>query len=285
LINNETTPLLSVRGLVKQFHAGLWPRKMTTVAISGINFSVRYGESLGLVGESGSGKTTTARCILRLIEPTAGQVEFDGIRVDQEPIFHVRRMYRHMQMVFQDPNSSLNPRMSVREIVSEPLRLHLRMSKDEQDHRAAELMELVGLSTTHLDRYPGQLSGGQRQRVGIGRAVATHPKLLFLDEPTSSLDVSVRGQIMQLLKDLQTELSMSYVFISHDLGVVRQLCERVLVMYEGNIVERGSAEEVFERPKHEYTKRLLDAIPSMDGYRHRRPLKVEHWPWTGTVRN
>jgi ABC-type glutathione transport system ATPase component len=194
-------------------------------------------------------------------------------------------MYRHMQMVFQDPNSSLNPRMSVREIVSEPLRLHLRMSKDEQDHRAAELMELVGLSTTHLDRYPGQLSGGQRQRVGIGRAVATHPKLLFLDEPTSSLDVSVRGQIMQLLKDLQTELSMSYVFISHDLGVVRQLCERVLVMYEGNIVERGSAEEVFERPKHEYTKRLLDAIPSMDGYRHRRPLKVEHWPWTGTVRN
>lgn len=262
--------LLDVRGLKKHFHAGLWPRKKTIVAVDGIDLAVGTGESVGLVGESGSGKTTTARSILRLTDPTAGRVVFDGVRVDETPKGKVRRLYRDMQMVFQDPNSSLNPRMSIREIVTEPMKLHLQMSKEEQEDRAKEIMTMVGLRDFHLDRFPGQLSGGQRQRVGVGRAVATHPKLVFLDEPTSSLDVSVRGQVMQLLLDLQQDLGMSYVLISHDLGVVRQLTRRVLVMFNGKIVEEGMTEEVFEDPKHDYTKKLLAAIPSMDGYRQRR---------------
>ena len=219
---------------------------------------------------SGSGKTTTARSILRLVDPTAGEVHFNGIRVDETPKAKVRRLYRDMQMVFQDPNASLNPRMSVREIVTEPMKLHLQLSNGEREERANELMTMVGLRRFHLDRYPGQLSGGQRQRVGVGRAVATRPKLVFLDEPTSSLDVSVRGQVMQLLIDLQQELDMSYVLISHDLGVVRQLSRRVLVMYEGRIVEEGPAEQVFDDPRDDYTKKLLAAIPSMGGYRRRR---------------
>jgi ABC-type oligopeptide transport system ATPase subunit len=265
--------LLTVRGLTKHFYRSLWPRKQAIVAVDNIDFEVARGESVGLVGESGSGKTTTARSILRLVDPTAGEVEFDGIRIDETPKAKVRRLYRNMQMVFQDPNSSLNPRMSVRQIVTEPIKLHLQMSKDEREERANEIMSMVGLRGFHLDRYPGQLSGGQRQRVGVGRAIATHPKLVFLDEPTSSLDVSVRGQVMQLLMDLQQELGMSYVLISHDLGVVRQLSRRVLVMYEGKIVEEGLSEQVFEDPQDEYTKRLLAAIPSMDGYRRRPPTR------------
>lgn len=263
-------PLLTVKGLTKHFHRGIWPRKQTIVAVDDVDFHVARGESVGLVGESGSGKTTIARSILRLVDPTAGEVRFDGVRVDQTPKSRVRRLYRNMQMVFQDPNSSLNPRMTVREIVTEPLKLHLKMSGGQQANRANEIMGLVGLRDFHLDRYPGQLSGGQRQRVGIGRAIATHPKLVFLDEPTSSLDVSVRGQVMQLLIDLQREMDMSYVLISHDLGVVRQLSRRVLVMFEGRIVEEGPTRFVFEDPRDDYTRKLLAAIPSMDGYRRRR---------------
>ena len=262
--------LLAVRGLTKHFHRGVWPRRQTIVAVDNIDLHVARGESVGLVGESGSGKTTTARTILRLVVPTAGEISFDGIRVDQTPRAKVRRLYRNMQMVFQDPNSSLNPRMTVREIVTEPLKLHLEMSNHEQEERANEIMTMVGMRGFHLDRYPGQLSGGQRQRVGVGRAIATHPKLVFLDEPTSSLDVSVRGQVMQLLVDLQRKLNMSYVLISHDLGVVRQLSRRVLEMFEGKIVEEGPTRQVFENPRDDYTKRLLAAIPSMDGYRRRR---------------
>ncbi len=262
--------LLDVKGLTKHFYQGVWPRRQTIVAVDNIDIHVAPGESVGLVGESGSGKTTTARSILRLVNPTSGEVRFDGIRVDQTPKSRVRRLYRNMQMVFQDPNSSLNPRMTVREIVTEPLKLHLKMSGGDREERAIEIMSLVGLRDFHLDRYPGQLSGGQRQRVGIGRAIATHPKLVFLDEPTSSLDVSVRGQVMQLLIDLQREMGMSYVLISHDLGVVRQLTRRVLVMFDGRIVEEGPTEKVFEDPRGDYTKRLLAAIPSMDGYRRRR---------------
>jgi len=262
--------LLTVRGLTKHFHRGVWPRKQTIVAVDNIDLHVARGESVGLVGESGSGKTTTARTILRLVDPTAGEISFDGIRVDQTPRTRVRRLYRNMQMVFQDPNSSLNPRMTVREIVTEPLKLHLKMSNQEQEERANEIMTMVGMRGFHLDRYPGQLSGGQRQRVGVGRAIATHPKLVFLDEPTSSLDVSVRGQVMQLLVDLQRKLNMSYVLISHDLGVVRQLSRRVMVMFNGRIVEEGPTRQVFEDPRDDYTKKLLAAIPSMDGYRRRR---------------
>lgn len=274
-MNPDTQPLLSVRGLVKEFHSGYWPRRRTIVAVRGVDFELSRGESLAIVGESGSGKTTTARCILRLVDPTAGEVDFDGVRVDQESRRSVRRLYRYMQMVFQDPHSSLNPRMSVREIVTEPLKLHMGMTSEEREQRAVELMEMVGLARLHLDRYPGELSGGQRQRVGVGRAVATHPRLVFLDEPTSSLDVSVRGQIMQLLKDLQVEMGISYVLISHDLGVVRRLAQRVLVMYRGDIVESGATSEIFGQPREDYTKRLLGAIPSMAGYRRRRSVEVD----------
>lgn len=270
MTSGTNNALLTVRGLTKHFHGGAWPRKQTIVAVDNIDLHVARGESVGLVGESGSGKTTTARSILRLVDPTSGEVDFDGIRVDQTPRSKVRRLYRNMQMVFQDPNSSLNPRMTVREIVTEPLKLHLKQSRGEQEERALEIMSLVGLRDFHLDRYPGQLSGGQRQRVGIGRAIATHPKLVFLDEPTSSLDVSVRGQVMQLLVDLQREMNMSYVLISHDLGVVRQLSRRVMVMFNGKIVEEGPTRQVFESPRDDYTRRLLAAIPSMDGYRRRR---------------
>ena len=270
MTSGDGDSLLTVRGLTKHFHRGFWPRKQTIVAVDNIDLRVGKGESVGLVGESGSGKTTTARSILRLVDPTSGEVDFDGTRVDQTPRAKVRRLYRDMQMVFQDPNSSLNPRMTVREIVTEPLKLHLKMSDGDQEERANEIMTMVGLRGFHLDRYPGQLSGGQRQRVGIGRAIATHPKLVFLDEPTSSLDVSVRGQVMQLLIDLQREMDMSYVLISHDLGVVRQLSRRVMVMFDGRIVEEGPTEQVFEDPRDGYTRRLLDAIPSMDGYRRRR---------------
>ena len=266
--------LLAVRGLRKVFLLGSVLQKVELEAVKGIDLTVAPGESVGLVGESGSGKTTTARCILRLTEPSEGEILFEGTDVVALPQRHVRRLYRNMQMVFQDPNSSLNPRMRVREIVGEPLRLHLSMAKGEREERLSELMELVGLSPMYLDRYPSQLSGGQRQRVGISRAIATHPMLVFLDEPTSSLDVSVRGQIMQLLRDLQRELGMAYVLISHDLGVVRQLCDRVLVMYNGRVVEQGTTRQIFEAPQDEYTKRLLAAIPSMDGYRRRRLTEV-----------
>lgn len=270
MTSGDGDSLLTVRGLTKHFHRGFWPRRQTIVAVDNIDLQVGRGESVGLVGESGSGKTTTARSILRLVDPTSGEVDFDGIRVNQTPRAKVRRLYRNMQMVFQDPNSSLNPRMTVRDIVTEPLKLHLNMSDGDQEQRANDIMTMVGLRGFHLDRYPGQLSGGQRQRVGIGRAIATHPKLVFLDEPTSSLDVSVRGQVMQLLIDLQQEMDMSYVLISHDLGVVRQLSKRVMVMFDGRIVEEGPTEQVFEDPRDGYTRRLLDAIPSMDGYRRRR---------------
>lgn len=270
----EDRPFLTVRGLTKHFSAGLLSRKERITAVDGMEFDLRPGECLGLVGESGSGKTTTARCVLRLIDPTSGEVTFEGVDVVNLRRRDVRGLYRHMQMVFQDPNSSLNPRMTVKQMITEPLKLHMPMPKAQRMETAVELVHLVGLSRAHLDRYPAQLSGGQRQRVGIARAIATHPKVVFLDEPTSSLDVSVRGQILKLLLDLQQELNMSYVLISHDLGVVRQLCDRVLVMYRGRVVEKGSTRGVFDAPHHEYTRRLLAAIPSMDGYRHRRSAEV-----------
>src|ERR1051326_5554230 len=198
--------LLQVDGLAKHFKVGYFPSTRTLVAVDNVDLHLRRGETLGLVGESGSGKTTLARCILRLVEPTAGRVVFDGVNLSALPEPKLRTMYRHMQMVFQDPGSSLNPRMSVRGIVEEPLRLHLRLPRQEREARARQLMELVGLPVGHLNRFPHQLSGGQRQRVGIARAIATNPRLVVLDEPTSSLDVSVRGQILELLRELQERL-------------------------------------------------------------------------------
>ena len=214
-------PLLSVRGLTKHFFIGYFMAQQRLVAVDDVDFELHRGETLGLVGESGSGKSTLARCVLRLIEPTSGEVVFDGTSLTRLSGSDLRRFYRRMQMVFQDHGSSLNPRMSVQDTVAEPLTLHLGLSRRVRDARVRELVNLVGLSSSHLDRFPHQLSGGQRQRVGIARAIATNPDLLILDEPTSSLDVSVRGQILQLLRDLQERLGLAYLLISHDLSVVR----------------------------------------------------------------
>lgn len=274
-VASTASPILDVQGLSKRFQVGGLGARRHLDAVREVSFSVAAGECLGLVGESGSGKTTAARCVLRLIEPTAGTVRFDGEDLTSVGRTKIRSRYRGMQMVFQDPNSSLNPRMTIEQIVTEPLRLHLKLGREERRARSVELMELVGLTPGHLDRFPAQLSGGQRQRIGIARAIATRPKLVFLDEPTSSLDVSVRGQVLQLLIDLQAELSMTYVMISHDLGVVRRVCNRVVVMLRGQIVERGPTADVFDNPTNPYTKQLLAAVPSMYGYQRRRHQEVD----------
>jgi oligopeptide/dipeptide ABC transporter ATP-binding protein len=266
--------LLDVRGLTKHFAVGYFPIPSTLTAVDGVDLQLERGETLGLVGESGSGKTTVARCILRLIEPTSGAIVFDGVRLTDLGASDLRRQYRRMQMVFQDPGASLNPRLSVRETVTEPLLLHLHMSRPEREARARELMDLVGLSAMHLDRFSHQLSGGQRQRVGIARAIATNPDLVVLDEPTSSLDVSVRGQILQLLRDLQAALGLSYLFITHDLSVVRHVCHHVAVMYLGKIVEQGTTDQIFDDPRHPYTRALLSAVPSPVYGRRRDRLKL-----------
>jgi oligopeptide/dipeptide ABC transporter ATP-binding protein len=266
--------LLNVRGLTKQFAVGYFPIRGMLTAVDGVDLELERGQTLGLVGESGSGKTTVARCILRLIEPTSGELLFDGVDLAELRARDLRRQYRRMQMVFQDPGASLNPRLSVRETVTEPLLLHLHMSRPEREARAHELMDLVGLSEMHLDRFPHQLSGGQRQRVGIARAIATNPELVVLDEPTSSLDVSVRGQILQLLRDLQARLGLTYLFITHDLSVVRHVCHRVAVMYLGKVVEQGTTDQVFNNPRHPYTRALLSAVPSPVYGRRRDRLKL-----------
>jgi peptide/nickel transport system ATP-binding protein len=271
----SAAPILSVSGLTKHFSIGYFLAHRMLVAVDAVDFDLARGETLGLVGESGSGKSTLARCVLRLIEPTAGNIVFDGVNLTALKPPALRRLYRRMQMVFQDHASSLNPRMSVRDTVTEPLRLHLGLSRRAAEARARELMDLVGLSAAHLDRFPHQLSGGQRQRVGIARAIATNPDLVILDEPTSSLDVSVRGQILQLLRELQARLGLAYLFISHDLGVVRHVCHRVAVMYLGKIVEHGTTTQVFDNPQHPYTRALLSAAPTAVYGRHRLRLRLQ----------
>jgi oligopeptide/dipeptide ABC transporter ATP-binding protein len=268
-------PLLSIRGLVKEFVIGEFPQRQVLAAVDGVDLDVGRGETVALVGESGSGKSTLARCALRLIPPTAGKVLFDGVEITglKEP--EIRRYYRRMQMVFQDPNSSLNPLLSVRDVLHEPLKLHLKLNHRAREQRARELVELVGLTPQHLSRYPHQLSGGQRQRVGIARAIATNPDLVILDEPTSSLDVSVRGQILQLLRELQERLHLSYLLISHDLSVVRQVAGRVAVMYLGKIVEEGPTAAIFEAPEHPYTRALMSAVPQPAWEERRQRLRLE----------
>ena len=267
--------ILSVSGLTKHFPVGYFPLRRTLVAVDDVSFELSRGETLGLVGESGSGKSTLARCVLRLIEPTSGEICFDGVSVTRLRAAELRALYRRMQMVFQDHGSSLNPRMSVRDTVTEPLKLHLREPRGAAELRARELMQLVGLSPAHLDRYPHQLSGGQRQRVGIARAIATNPDFVILDEPTSSLDVSVRGQILQLLRDLQSRLNLAHLFISHDLSVVRHVCQRVAVMYLGKIVEVGTTAQVFGNPQHPYTRALLSAVPAAVYGRRRQRIGLQ----------
>lgn len=253
-------PLLQVDGLTKIFHQdGIDIR-----AVDDISFTISPGEAVGLVGESGCGKTTTARCILRLAEPTAGHVYFDGTDLTRLSGREMRAQRRHLQMVFQDPNTSLNPRFTVRRTLAEPLKLHRLANGQDLEKRLHLTLARVNLEPAFLDRYPHQLSGGQKQRVGIARAIITEPQFVVLDEPTSSLDMSVRIHIIGLLRRLQEELGMTYLFISHDLSTVRHLCNRAVVMYLGRIVEAGPTEEIFNHPCHVYTRALLSAVPIPD---------------------
>ena len=258
--------LLEVHELVKEFSRkrGLLSPASVVRAVDGVSFTIDEGETFGLVGESGSGKTTTGRCILRLVEPTSGTVRFKGEDVLAFNAARLRQARRDMQIVFQDPYSSLNPRMRVGAIVEEPLVIHRMGTKAERRARVAELFELVGLDPSQLLRYPHQFSGGQRQRIGLARALALNPSLVIADEPVSALDVSVQAQVVNLLMDLQERLKLTYLFIAHDLRLVRHICSRVAVMYLGRIVEMGSTESLFASPAHPYTRALLSAIPVPD---------------------
>ena len=244
-------------------------------AVDGVTFEIRRGETLGLVGESGCGKSTVGRCLLRLIEPTDGEITFDGEDVRAKSGRDLRRLRREMQIIFQDPYASLNPRMRVRDIVGEPLVIHGIGNKVERSERVAELMRKVGLDPDYVSRYPHEFSGGQRQRIGIARALALNPKLIVADEPVSALDVSVQAQVVNLLEDLQTELGLTYLFISHGLAVVEHISDRVAVMYLGRIVEVASSEELYANPQHPYTRALLSAIPIPDPTRKRERIVLK----------
>jgi len=259
-------PILEVRHLVKHFtrRQGLFRRPAVVRAVDDVSFEIEEGETFALVGESGSGKTTTGRCILRLIEPTSGEVLFRGENVLAFPRERMRAARRDMQIVFQDPYSSLNPRMRAGDIVEEPLIIHRRGTRPERRQRVAELFALVGLDPSHTRRFPHEFSGGQRQRIGLARALALTPSLIIADEPVSSLDVSVQAQVINLLMDLQERLKLAYLFIAHDLRLVQHISNRVAVMYLGRIVELATAEELFARPQHAYTRALLSAIPVPD---------------------
>jgi len=241
-------------------------------AVENVTLTVRRGETLGIVGESGCGKSTTARLMTRLIDPTAGTIRFEGRDITKLSQRGMRPLRREMQMIFQDPYASLNPRKTVEQIVGQPFAIHGGLSSREAKARVKELLEVVGLSREHSSRYPHEFSGGQRQRIGIARALALNPKLIVCDEPVSALDVSVQAQILNLLRSLQDEFDLTYVFISHDLSVVRQICTRIAVMYLGRIVELADSEEIFEHPRHPYTAMLISAVPrlSADGGRRKR---------------
>jgi ABC-type oligopeptide transport system ATPase subunit len=259
-------PLVEVSHLVKHFTRGrsLFRAGATITAVDDVSFGIEEGETFGLVGESGSGKTTTGRCLLRLIEPTSGEVRIRGENILEFSRSRLRLARRQMQIVFQDPYSSLNPRMRARQIVEEPLIIHRLGARDERRARVAELFRLVGLDPVHLERYPHQFSGGQRQRIGLARALALNPSFLILDEPVSSLDVSVQAQVINLLMDLQQQLKLTYLFIAHDLRLVQHICSRTAVLYLGKIVEMGDTAALFRAPQHPYTRALLSAIPIAD---------------------
>jgi ABC-type oligopeptide transport system ATPase subunit len=259
-------PLVEVSHLVKHFtrDAGMFRAGIRVAAVDDVSFGIEAGETFGLVGESGSGKTTTGRCILRLIEPSSGEVRFRGENVRAFSNRRMREARRDMEIVFLDPYSSLNPRMRARQIVEEPLIIHKLGARPARRERVAELFRLVGLDPAHLDRYPHQFSGGQRQRIGLARALALNPSFVILDEPVSALDVSVQAQVVNLLMDLQQQLTLTYLFIAHDLRLVEHICNRVAVMYLGKIVEMAPTAALFASPQHAYTKALLSAIPVPD---------------------
>jgi peptide/nickel transport system ATP-binding protein/oligopeptide transport system ATP-binding protein len=268
-----TDSLLEVSGLVKRFPVG---RRQLLTAVDGVDLALRAGETLALIGESGSGKSSVARCITRLIEPTAGEISLAGHDLTAASKRSVWRHYSDLQMVFQDPPASLNPRMTARQTIEEPLRLHTDLDRAARMREVDDLLVQVGLRSQLADRYPRQMSGGECQRVAIARALAVSPKVLLLDEPTASLDVSVRGQILELLQRLQAERGLAYLFISHDLAVVRHIADRVMVMYLGQVVESGTAAEVFEHPAHPYTRALLTAAPVAEfGRRIERRLRLD----------
>ncbi len=260
------TPLLEVRNLTRRFtrSRGWFSSPSVVTAVDDVTFAIEKGETFGLVGESGSGKTTTGRCILRLIEPSSGEVRFAGEDVLGFSPQRMRAARRDMQIVFQDPYASLNPRMRVGTIVEEPLAIHKVGTRAERRTRVADLFALVGLDPAWVERYPHEFSGGQRQRIGLARALALNPSLVIADEPVSALDVSVQAQVVNLLLELQGRLKLTYLFIAHDLRLVEHICDRVAVMYRGRIVEMARARDLFTSPRHPYTQALLSAIPVVD---------------------
>jgi oligopeptide transport system ATP-binding protein len=265
---NSGAPLLEVTDLVKHFpikRGILIDREVDQVrAVDGVSFRVEQGETLGLVGESGSGKSTACRAVLQLIKPTSGSVKFEGREIAGIGRREMRPLRREMQMIFQDPYASLNPRKRIGQIVGDPLKRQGIASGSELRRQVQELLERVGLSSEHYNRFPHEFSGGQRQRIGIARALSLKPKLVICDEPVSALDVSIQAQIVNLLDDLQDEFGLAYLFVAHDIGVVRHISDRIAVMNEGKIVEQGSADQVCENPQDEYTKKLLAAVPIPD---------------------
>jgi oligopeptide transport system ATP-binding protein len=276
---SSSQPLLRVNGLVKNFavKGGFLKRTIDHVhAVDHVSFEIAAGETLGLVGESGCGKSTTGRCILRLIEPTGGQIWFEGRDVTEFNRSELEALRRDMQIIFQDPYASLNPRMTVGQIVGEALIIHgLAKNRRAFEDRVVELLETVGLNSDHIRRYPHEFSGGQRQRIGIARALAVSPKLIICDEPVSALDVSIQAQVINLLEDLQEQFGLTYLFIAHDLSVVEHISTRVAVMYLGRIVEIASARDLYDTPLHPYTEALLSAVPIPDPTAKRQRIRLQ----------
>ncbi|WP_026564380.1 ABC transporter ATP-binding protein [Bacillus sp. UNC41MFS5] len=270
--------LLEVNGLKKYFPitGGLFGRKQGEVkAVDDVSFYVRKGETLGIVGESGCGKSTTGRLLMRLIEVSEGRIVFEDQEITSMSKSELRKTRRDIQMVFQDPYASLNPRHSIEQILEEPLIVHGIGTKEERKKQVRDMLEVVGLSSYHAKRYPHQFSGGQRQRIGIAKALMTKPKLIIADEPVSALDVSIQAQVLNLMKDIQKEFQLTYIFIAHDLGVVRHISDRVGVMYLGRLIELAESEELYENPKHPYTKALLSAVPIPDPDIKRETILIE----------
>ena len=272
-VKTEKSELLSVRNLVKHFP--IESSDDVVKAVDGVSFDIKSGETLGLVGESGCGKSTVGRCLLRLHEPTSGEVFFEGKNIVGLPNREMQLLRREMQIIFQDPYASLNPRLSILSIVSEPLKIHGIGSKSEREAKTADLLKKVGLDPNYMRRYPHEFSGGQRQRIGIARALALNPKLIICDEPVSALDVSVQAQVVNLLQDLQAEFGLTYLFISHGLAVVEHISNRVAVMYLGKIVEIAEGRELYDNPLHPYTKALLSAIPVPDPKKKRERIVLK----------